>query len=64
MSGAHLLPGEHGWTNKCGTSVHEFKGVGLTFGDPRPSHAPRKEAFIVIVAHAVIGVLIVDELIG
>jgi len=44
--------------------MHEFKGVGLTFGDPRPSRAPRKEAFIIIVARAVIGVLIIDELIG
>src|SRR6267142_1937332 len=41
---AHLLPGEHGWTNKCGTSVCEFEGVGLTTRGPRPSHAPRTEA--------------------
>ena len=64
MSGAHLLPEEHGWTNKCGTSMHEFEGVGLTFGDPRPSRAPRKEAFVVIVMCAVVGILIIDELIG
>src|SRR6266850_5417366 len=44
--------------------VREFKGVGLTFGDPRPSHASRKEAFVVIVACTVVGILIVDELIG
>src|SRR5882672_8011769 len=43
-NGAHLLPGEHGWTNKCGTSMCEFEGVGLTTGGPRPSHAPRMEA--------------------
>src|SRR5882672_8238372 len=43
-NGAHLLPGEHGWMNKCGTSVCEFEGVGLTTGGPRPSHAPRTEA--------------------
>src|SRR6266850_2162427 len=43
-SGAHLLPGEHGWMNKCGTSVCEFEGVGLTTGGPRPSHTPRTEA--------------------
>src|SRR6266850_1562866 len=42
-NGAHLLPGEHGWTNKCGTSVCEFEGVGLTTGGPRPSHTPRTE---------------------
>jgi len=64
VSGAHLLPGEHRWTNKCGTSVREFEGVGLTFGDLRPSRTPRKEAFVVIIACAVVGILIVDELIG
>src|SRR6267142_5750885 len=36
-------PGEHGWTNKCGTSVCEFEGVGLTTGGLRPSHTPRME---------------------
>jgi len=44
--------------------MREFEGVGLMFGDPRPSHAPRKEAFIVIIARTVIGVLIFDELIS
>jgi len=64
VSRAHFLPGEHRWTNKCGTSVCEFEGVGLTFRDLRPSHALRKEAFVVIVTCTVIGILIVDELIG
>jgi len=50
--------------NKCGTSMREFEGVGLMFRDPRLSRTPRKEAFVIIVAHAVIGILIVDELIG
>jgi len=44
--------------------VCEFEGVGLTSEDLRPSHTPRKEAFVVIVAHAVVGVLIIDELIS
>ena len=64
VSRAHLLSGEHGWMNKCGTSVCEFEGVGLMSRDPRLSHVPRKEAFIIIVAHAIIGILIVNELIS
>src|SRR6266850_6235033 len=56
VSRAHLLPGEHRWTNKCGTSVCEFKGVGLMFRDLRPSRTPRKEAFIVIIMCTVVGI--------
>src|SRR6266850_5275519 len=43
-NGAHLLLGEHRWTNKCGTSMCEFEGVGLTTEGLRPSHALRTEA--------------------